>query len=124
MIGIGGACPGSNQLKVSIPLESMRHVILNVGSAIKLPPAELREVLLSFEQLKTMEVRFDLDSVADLSRVSSNWMTDIFHAARRMEKPLKIGLVPQQWGETDLAYCFSWKDTRKEPPSPSTPPEE
>ena len=124
MIGIGGACPGSNQLKVSIPLHSMRHVIINVRTAIKLPLAELREVLLSFDRLKTAEVRFDLDSVEDLNRISSEWMVGIFLAAGKMEKPLKIGLVPQQWGETDLAYSLTWKDTRKEPPSPSTASEE
>ena len=110
MIGIGGAYPGSKQLKMSISLHNMRHVILNVRSMHEEQRSELRDLLLSFDRLKTAEMRLDFTSHEEAERGSAELVLEDSLEALLTEKQWKIGLIPRKWGETQASYWFSGED--------------
>ena len=93
IIRVGNQFSVEKQPKPAIPLQRVRHVILNVGYVSKESMTGLYELLFSFNELKTTDVHFDFTEPDFASSGSDDWMVEAFFDALETEKLRRVSCV-------------------------------
>jgi hypothetical protein len=82
----------------AVPLSQMRHVVLRIGHVDMNQAFDFRELLLGFQNLKTVDVYFDLIN----SRSSSEWTIEEVGEVLNTEKFRRVSCVSCQSDEPGI----------------------
>ena len=100
-IRIGDYFPLRRLPRPAIPLSQMRHIVLRIGFIEAHQASDFRKLLLSFENLKTADVHFDLTGTRS-SNSRREWTIAEVGEALRAEIFGRVSCVSSQFSEDDV----------------------
>lgn len=110
---IGDHLPLEKLPKPAIPLQRIRHVILNVGYVSKESNIGLYQLLLTLESLNTADVHFDFTAPAFAQSGSGDWIVEEFFNTLKTEKLRRLSCVSQHQAEPRWMQWYHGKELRK-----------